>query len=113
MAGKFGWHSGTCKAAKLNLVGNNEISGAGAISLDTSITWLVTTAGAAAVTLADGEEGQVKILIMKTDGTGDATVTPTNLGNGATITFDDAGDCAMLVFTNSNWYMFGGTATLA
>jgi hypothetical protein len=48
---------------------------------------------------------------MKTDG-GIGTLTPTSLGNGTTIIFDDAGDSADLVFTNSAWHMIGGTATL-
>ncbi len=86
-------------------------TGAGAVSVTTPITWIVST-GANALTLADGEEGQVKLLVMKTDG-GDATLTPTNLGNGTTITFNDAGDSANLLFTNGKWYFMGGTATLA
>lgn len=49
---------------------------------------------------------------MKTDA-GTGTLTPSNLGNGTTITFDDVGDSAHLIFTNSNWYFMGGTATLA
>lgn len=86
-------------------------TGAGAVSVTSPITWIVST-GANALTLADGEEGQRKFIIMKTDG-GDATLTPTNLGNGTTITFNDAGDSADLLFTNGEWYFMGGTATLA
>lgn len=86
-------------------------TGAGAVSVTNPITWIVST-GANALTLADGEEGQRKFIIMKTDG-GDATLTPTNLGNGTTITFNDAGDSADLLFTNGEWYFMGGTATLA
>jgi len=49
---------------------------------------------------------------MKTDG-GVGTLTPTSLGNGTTLTFDDVGDSAHLYFTNSAWHFMGGTATLA
>jgi len=49
---------------------------------------------------------------MKTDG-GVGTLTPTNLGNGTTITFDDAGDLAHLLFSDGSWWMIAGTATLA
>ena len=87
------------------------LTGAGAVDITSIITHLVTT-GADALTLADGAEGQRKFIVMKTDG-GDGTLTPTNLGNGTTITFDDVGDCADLIFTNSAWHMIGGTATLA
>ncbi len=87
------------------------LSGAGVINLTTAITWIVTT-GANALTLANGQEGQVKYIIMKTDA-GNGTLTPTNLGNGTTIKFDDVGDCCMLLFTNKKWHMIGGSATLA
>lgn len=72
----------------------------------------MVTTGTDALTLADGAEGQEKFIIMKTDG-GTGTLTPSNLGNGTTLTFDDAGDSAHLIFTNGNWYFMGGTATLA
>jgi len=87
------------------------LTGAGAIDLIADVTNLVTTA-ADALTLADGSEGQKKVITMKTYG-GDGTLTPTSLGNGTTITFDDVGDCANLIFTDGSWYMIGGTATLA
>ena len=87
------------------------LTGAGAVNITSSITWLVTNA-ANALTLADGAEGQIKYIIMKTDG-GDGTLTPANFGNGSTITFNDVGDSAHLLFTNAKWYFMGGTATVA
>jgi hypothetical protein len=87
------------------------LTGAGAVNITTASTLVVTT-GANALTLADGEEGQTKYIIMLTDG-GAGTLTPSNLGNGSTITFDDVGDSAHLYFTNAAWYFMGGTATLA
>lgn len=85
----------------------------GEISLKTDITLFDTTAGAIAATLADGIEGQEKTLIMTVDGGTDAVVTPTNLLGFATITLDDAGDTALLRFTNGNWVFVSGSATLA
>lgn len=87
------------------------LSGAGAVDIVTQITHIVTT-GADALTLVDGAEGQEKFIIMKTDAN-DGTLTPSNLGNGTTITFDDVGDSAHLLFTNGSWHFMGGTATLA
>lgn len=89
------------------------LSGSGAVSLFTEETRIVTTGSAAALTLANGTEGQEKYLVMTTDGGGDATLTPTNLINGSTITFNDAGDSAFLKFIGGEWCMLGGTATLA
>ena len=64
------------------------------------------------MTLADGYQQQEKTIVMITDG-GAGTLTPTNLANGATITFDDVGDSAQLKFLNGSWHFMGGTATLA
>ena len=73
-----------------------------AVNVSTSITHLNTTGGAHAGGLADGTNGQIKIITMIADG-GDSVITPTNLANGSTITFNDVGDTAMLIFTNTNW----------
>jgi len=77
------------------------LSGAGAINATTHTTFWTTTA-ADAGTLADGEKGQYKRIIMTVDG-GDGTLTPTNLSGGTTITFSNVGDCAELYFDGTNW----------
>ena len=99
--------------AKVLLYGGTpqSLSGAGAVDVTSAVTH-VTTTGADALTLADGVSGQRKYIVMVTDG-GDGTLTPTSLANGSTITFDDVGDSADLLFTNSAWHFMGGTATLA
>lgn len=93
------------------LTGTQTLTGAGAVDTTNPITYLVTT-GANALTLANGTEGQIKYIVMITDG-GNGTLTPTNFYNGSTITFDDVGDSAHLIFTNSRWVWMGGTATRA
>lgn len=75
---------------------------AGAVSVATGITYFDSTAGAMAMTLADGTEGQLKTLMMLVDG-GDAVVTPANYANGTTITFNDAFDVCVLQFTGTSW----------
>ena len=87
------------------------LSGAGAVNTTSKVTHIATT-GTDALSLADGSDGQFKYLVMTADN-GAGTLTPSNLGNGTTITFDDVGDTAMLLFTNSAWHFMGGTATLA
>lgn len=86
------------------------LTGAGAVDVTSSITLLVTNA-ANALTLADGSEGQEKFIVMKTNG-GTGTLTPTNLKNGSTLTFDSVGDSAHLVFIDGAWVFMGGTSTL-
>ncbi len=86
-------------------------TGAGAVSPFIPHTLYVST-GANALTLADGVEGQQKLIWHKTDG-GAGTLTPTNLHNGTTITFTNANEWAELEFIDGGWLMKGGTAVLA
>ena len=87
--------------------------GASAMSLLTENTLIDSTLGIQAVTLADGTEGQTKLIKMAVDG-GDSVVTPANLFDGATLTFDDVNDSALLRFIGGAWNVIGTpTATLA
>jgi hypothetical protein len=64
-------------------------------------------------TLADGEVGQMKIIKLETKDTNNLVVTPANLNNGATLTFDAAGEIAILVFVGTGWEIVYNTSTLA
>lgn len=96
------------------IVGSTQaLSGAGAVNV-TTLTTKLTTTGANALTLADGVDGQVKIIVMVVDG-GDGTLTPTTKTGFTTITFNDIGDGVTLVFTSTTgWICVGNNgATLA
>ena len=91
------------------------LTGAGAINSTTSVTLLVTT-GTDALTIADGTmAGQLKYIVMKTDG-GVGTLTGSNL-IGTNIIFNDAGEGHILIWTDSKWYSLssgtGGAAWTA
>ena len=79
------------------------ISGPGAISLTTGVT-LITTTGTDAYTLADGVEGQIKVISMKVDG-GNGTVTPDNFVNGTSILFNDVEDTVTLLYQSTGWVL--------
>ena len=84
------------------------LSGAGAVDT-TSLITQVTTTGADALTLANGANGQLKIITMVADG-GDGTLTPTTFANGSTITFNDVGDSVLLVYnTTGGWALVSNT----
>jgi hypothetical protein len=105
--------SGKIDLANVVLMSKTESIGAGtggAIDVVSSISELATDAGGDAYQLADGAEGQLKFIILKTDGGGDAVITPANPGGYSTITMADAGDSVTLLFTNGKWYVagFGG-----
>lgn len=85
---------------------------AGAVNL-TTLSTTIASAGAIALTLADGTSGQVKVISMITDG-GDATLTPAHLQGGTTLTFNDAGDTVVLQFLGTKWMILSNNgATLA
>ena len=77
------------------------ISGPGAISLTTGVTFITTT-GTDAYTLADGIEGQIKILVMKVDG-GNATITPDNLVGWTSIRLNNVHDNVQLLYGSTGW----------
>lgn len=93
--------------------GVQTLAAAGAVDL-TSVVTRIDSAGAIALTLADGTNGQIKIIVMGTDG-GDATLTPTTKTGFSTATFNDAGDGAVFVFiTTKGWIVAGNNGvTLA
>jgi len=77
-----------------------------AVDVSTSISHIdtVTAGGAHAGSMADGTNGQIKIITMIADG-GNSVITPTNKSGFTTVTFDDVGDTATLLFTNSKWHV--------
>ena len=77
------------------------ITGPGAISVTTGVT-LITTTGADAYTLADGVEGQVKIISMLVDG-GDAIVTPDNLVGYTSVTLNNVHDNFTKLYQSTGW----------
>jgi len=81
-----------------------------AVDLTTSITHLDTTSTAFEdpnnLTLADGSQGQIKIITMITHN-GNAEVVPVSFASGSTITFTASGQSVVLLFTNANWFVVG------
>ncbi len=95
--------SGKVVAPITKIIGDvQQITGPGAISLDTLVTEITTTATDDAYSLADGVVGQIKIIAMVGDG-GDAVLTPTTFANGTNVTFEDVNDNITLLFTSNGW----------
>ena len=80
-----------------------------AIDITSAVTEVDCTSAVGTFTLADGANGQIKIIInVSTSGTNAATITPSNLRGGTTITLDAPGETVMCIFKNSNWNVIGG-----
>ena len=80
-----------------------------AITLTEPVTEVNATSAAAPCTLADGANGQIKIILnISTSGTNAVTITPSNLNGGSAITLNAPGESVQCIFKNSNWYVIGG-----
>ena len=76
------------------------LTGAGAVDITSAVT-TIASAGAIALTLANGTStNQIKIITMITDG-GTATLTPTTLNGYTTIAFADDGDSVLLMYMDA------------
>ena len=92
---------------------SQSITGDGSTSTAITVTEPVTevnaTSAAAPCTLADGANGQIKIILnVSTSGTNAVTITPSNLRGGSTITLNAVGESVQCIFKNSNWNVIGG-----
>ena len=86
----------------------------GAIDVTTPISYLSIT-GTKAYSLAAGNQGQIKVLIVTAvSGTPAGTVTPYASANDGynTILFNAVGETAVLMYANAGWYILslGGTS---
>ena len=76
----------------------------GAVSVTHTTSILTTDADADAWTLANGGSvGQVKRIVLGTDGGGNMVVTPANYADGTTITMAEVRDEMTLMFDGTNW----------
>ena len=98
------------------------ITGSTDVNTTASITLLdgASFSSSATGTLADGTNGQVKIIIMSTAPTSSRsyTLTVTNWGTTASnsnqLVFNALGEAVVCVFTNSKWYVVANlNATIA
>lgn len=86
--------------------GVQALSGAGSVNITQLVTKFTSTATGNALTLADGVEGQIKVIVYVAEAAGADTgiLTPTNLGAGTTITFNNVGDACILQFLGADWW---------
>jgi hypothetical protein len=85
------------------------LSGPGAVNITALATAFTSTGTGDALTLADGVAGQLKMIVYVAEAAGADTgiLTPTNLGAGTTITFNNVGDSVTLQFIGADWWVIG------
>lgn len=86
----------------------------GLIDLSKPVTHFSSDASGGTCTLPNGTANQLKILVMlaTSGGTFRISSASSNLGFTGNIVFDAAGDTATMLYTNSKWFMIGGTASI-
>ena len=85
--------------------------GSTALSADiiSAITEVNATSAIGTVTLADGNDGQVKTFInVATSGTFTVTITPSNLRGHTNVLLNAPGETVTLMFKNSSWNIIAG-----
>ena len=93
-----------------NSVTAQTVSTTAAVSVATALT-LLTTTDTTACTLADGTiVGQIKIIVYDVD-SGSTVCTPATASGFSTVTFTDAGDTIVLLWTTTRgWVCIGGSS---
>lgn len=97
---------------KFILSGTETIAAGGtstALSLTKSVHYIDADAGGDTFTLADGVAGQIMTILL-TSSTGVATITPTNLAGGTSVTLNADGDSVVLQFMDTEWFILGGNS---
>lgn len=92
------------------------LSGPGAVNLTTYTTAFTSTGTGDALTLANGAAGQIKNIVYVAEAAGADTgvLTPSNFGNGTTITFTNVGDSCQIQFIGTDWWVISlNGATIA
>ena len=82
-----------------------------AVDITSAVTEIDVTSANAPCTLADGANGQIKIIInVSTGGANAATITPSNLrvASGTGIVLNNPGETVICLFKNSKWNIIGG-----
>ena len=79
-----------------------------AVDVTSAITLINATSATHAGALADGSDGQVKIVVnISTGVTNNVVITPANFSN-TSFTLNAPGESAICLFKNSKWYIIGG-----
>ena len=92
----------------------NPAHGAYVIPLTGMFSFLKTDATANIdASLAYGQNGQLKIVILGEDGGSDVVITPYNFGNGTTLTLDTAKQYAVFIFVTDGWWALSHNGTIA
>lgn len=101
-------------AGNLKLSGSENLSSGSNINLEVTASYFSTTGSGQTANLRAGTSGQIKTLMMNSDGGGDMVVTVDNAawGGSSTLTFANVGDACTLQYVNSKWFVIGNNGVV-
>jgi hypothetical protein len=101
-------------AGNLKLSGSENLSSGSNINLEVTASYCSTTGSGQPANLRAGTSGQIKTLMMNSDGGGDMVVTVANAawGGSNTLTFANVGDACTLQYVNSKWFVIGNNGVV-
>jgi hypothetical protein len=82
---------------------------AGVVSITTPTTYLTVGSSSDSITIPNGANGQVKVILTTATSGGSFTLA-SNIANSANIVFSNVGHTATLMYANYKWFFIGGTA---
>ena len=85
------------------------MTSAGAISIASLVTKITAPDGPGTLSIVDGTDGQIKVVVMISNPGSHALTINDNIGHSS-IVFNSAGDTATLMFFFLCWYLIGGSA---
>lgn len=88
------------------------LTAAGAISLDSLVTKIVSPDSNGNLIIADGVDGQIKVIIVSANAMNATLSLVDNIAHSS-ISFSQVGHTAILMFNGTKWYFIGGTATVS
>ena len=94
-------------------IGDHEtVTAAGELAATKNVHVITNPGTGGTLTLPTGATGQIKIIIMSSNtSTVTMTLDDSDLGHD-TVTFDNAGDTATLIYAASKWWVIGGSAAV-
>ena len=106
-------------AGNVTFLGNINVGGTpqslaapGIIALTTPITHLIVDATGGILSIPAGTTGQKKYLLMTSASGGNYIINNANVAGNGNVKFDSVGDTATLLYSNSKWFVIGGTANV-
>tara|TARA_A100001234_G_scaffold211841_1_gene212840 strand:- start:328 stop:774 length:447 start_codon:yes stop_codon:yes gene_type:complete len=98
---------------KVSIGDHQTVTSAGVLSNDYNVHVITDPASSGTLTMTAGVTGQIKIIIMSSNASAvTLTLDDSDLGHD-TITFDNAGDTATLIYAGSKWWSIGGSAAIS